>query len=910
MLGNVLVNAALEQCQKTTILLTEMSCTTSDSAGLDPCVLRDELLELWHLKDQQMLHLAALGGFSRLPEPLEDLLSILEGCPGKQKGRSHTAGHCILMEFQAWRKKHPQVTLSALSEQQASTLQQRALLLVADNQSTFIESLVDIYQLKSVDGTILQQHIVRLQALNLYKEAAMLGMKLHRQKELDLEEMCVPLILLNKLSLAESFVTGHSHLEKHLVTLLDSWCHPSFSLEEICRRFSRLSVSRHCMDQIQPKMLTKHVFRLMEKFNIDQGLCPNALHKRRLDTLRFLMYSRFMEKSMTEENWCDHVQYVVEDDPQLQVQLVQMLVKHAGLEKASQWSLKYNVPRNQLPIGVWETQQDLPPHLQQVDPNKPEQTRSMPPPSTCEKFYQVPLTEERIHLVDTPEVLSRCQKVVLKEGGVVGVDMEWQPTFGCSSSQQVALMQLAVTDQVFLLDVCAEGFGQHPETVSFIRSLFSSKNVLKLGYSTSGDLRCVLSTWPQFSEEPLVTQGVLDLVNVHQKIQRSKVNRTQNGSKEVLVGEGSAEKGLSLLVQQVLGRPLDKREQMSNWKKRPLRASQIRYAVADAYCLLEVYTVLKSNPAHFGLPDDLQNISSRQSEKSKGKKPKEQQTEQIKQPQGKEECQRAQRVSRPHSDKEKDLLCGEKPSADSPPLPPQQLRVVCDNMLQGLGRTLRCLGVDVVMLENSDDHRVAAKLARAEGRVILTCGQPFLTLRSQVGEGRCLSLDCSEKAKDQAVRVLRHFNVQLTPSDIFSRCQVCNSNRYAAVSRQDMARMLQQKGFLQEWDTECAQDEETTPGLTLDLPSSTPCPPVCCRGSRTSTCAPDVARCSGKAPTMTESCPCLRSSCTSRPQNQLQSRQTWRSRIPALNHPKRGMSQQSEGAQAPNVASSEGGNHP
>lgn len=58
--------------------------------------------------------------------------------------------------------------------------------------------------------------------------------------------------------------------------------------------------------------------------------------------------------------------------------------------------------------------------------------------------------------------------------------------------------------------------------------------------------------------------------------------------------------------------------------------------MADAYCLLEVYTVLKSNPAHFGLPDDLQNISSRQSEKSKGKKPKEQQTEQIKQPQGKE----------------------------------------------------------------------------------------------------------------------------------------------------------------------------------------------------------------------------------------------------------------------------------
>lgn len=62
------------------------------------------------------------------------------------------------------------------------------------------------------------------------------------------------------------------------------------------------------------------------------------------------------------------------------------------------------------------------------------------------------------------------------------------------------------------------------------------------------------------------------------KIQRAKSNRTQNGPKAVLVGEDSAEKGLSLLVQQVLGRPLDKMEQMSNWTKRPLRVSQIRYA--------------------------------------------------------------------------------------------------------------------------------------------------------------------------------------------------------------------------------------------------------------------------------------------------------------------------------------------
>lgn len=811
---------------------TAMNHITPEAVGLDPAVLRDQLFELWSRKDLQTLHLAAGQGFSKLSEPLESLLTILEGCPGKQKGRSHTLGHHILMEFQTWIKEHPQVTLSSFPEQQAIALQRRALSLLTDTQPSFVDGLINIYQLNTLDPATLRLYIVRLQALHCYKEAAVLSIKLKLQKELNMEEMCVPLILQNKLPLAESFVTGHSHLEERLVTLLDSWCHPSFSGEEISRLFPRCSLTKQYMSQIQPKLLTKHVYRLMEKFNIDQGLCPNALHKRRLDSLRFLMYKRFVEKGMTEENWSDHVQYVVADDHELQILLVEMLVKYCGLQKASQWSLRYNIPRSRLPCGVWETQQSLPPDLQQIGLSGSAQTEEwIPSQSHCQKFYQVPLTKDKVHFVDSPEALQRCRNIVLKEGGIVGVDMEWQPTFGCISTQKVALIQLAVSDQVFLLDLCANGFCQHPDTISFIRSLFSERNILKLGYGMSGDLKCLLATWHQLLEEPLQMEGMLDLLNIHQKIQRQKVNRTQNGPKEVLVGEDSAEKGLSLLVQQVLGKPLDKTEQMSNWEKRPLRISQIRYAVADAYCLLDVYSVLSSNPAYFGLPADLRSISSNQSEKSGDERQKEKQAKQMKQAHGKEECQGAQRVSPPRSDTEKGLLCGEKPSEDNPPMPPQQLRVVCDNMLQGLGRYLRCLGVDVIILENTDDHRVAAKLAQAEGRVILTCGQPFQSLRSQVGEGRCLSLDCSEKARDQAVRILRHFNIQLTPSDIFSRCQACNSDEYVAVPRKDMVMMLKQKGFLHDQgDTDYTQQQEEeklgdtlTPGVTPDFPRYVQC---------------------------------------------------------------------------------------
>ncbi|XP_040054288.2 exonuclease mut-7 homolog isoform X2 [Gasterosteus aculeatus] len=807
-----------------------MDRKTPETAGLDPVVLRDQLFELWNRKDLQTLHLAAIQGFSKLSEPLEGLLTILEGCPGKQKGRSHTLTHHILMEFLTWGKEHPQVTLSSLLQQQALELQQRALSLIRDTQANFVDNLINIYQLNSLDPAILLFSIMKLHALHCYKEAAALSIKLKLQKELNMEEMCVPLILQNKLAMAESFVTGHDHLEQQLVLLLDSWCHPNFREEEISKQFPHLSVTKQCMSLIQPKILTKHVFRLVEKFHIDQGLCPNALHKRRLDSLRFLMYKRFVEKTMTDENWSDHVQYVVADDSELQIHLVELLVKYCGcLSKASQWSLRYNVPRNRLPFGVWDTQQSLPSDLQQVGFRDSAKAEAWTPSrSHCKTFYQVPLTKENVHFVDSPEALRRCRNIVLKEGGIVGVDMEWQPTFGCISTQQVALIQLAVLGQVFLLDLCANGFCQHPDTIIFIRSLFSERSILKLGYGMSGDVRCLIATWHQLLDEPLQIEAMLDLLNVHQKIQRQKVNRTQKGPKEVAVGKKQqAEKGLSLLVQQVLGRPLDKTEQMSNWEKRPLRISQIRYAVADACCLLDVYSALSSNPAYFGLPADLRSMSSSQSGKNGDKKQK------AKRATEKEECQGAQRVSPRSSNTEKGLLCGEKPSEDTPPRPPQQLRVVCDNMLQGLGRCLRCLGVDVIILENTDDHRVAAKLAQAEGRFILTCGQPFQSLRSQVGEGRCLSLDCSEKARDQAVRVLRHFNVQLTPSDIFSRCQTCNSDEYAAVPRKDMARMLQQKGFLQgnhtiQQQQQQQREEETlgdilTPGVTPEFPRYVQC---------------------------------------------------------------------------------------
>jgi len=63
----------------------------------------------------------------------------------------------------------------------------------------------------------------------------------------------------------------------------------------------------------------------------------------------------------------------------------------------------------------------------------------------------------------------------------VGLDMEWCAGFGCVLPERVSLIQLAVADRVFILDMCAADLWQHPCTLEVVRSLLGDPKVLKLG---------------------------------------------------------------------------------------------------------------------------------------------------------------------------------------------------------------------------------------------------------------------------------------------------------------------------------------------------------------------------------------------------------------------------------------------
>ncbi|XP_065504509.1 exonuclease mut-7 homolog isoform X3 [Caloenas nicobarica] len=756
--------------------MNQDSDSSDQPTGQDPLLLLKTLQLLWTKKEMKKLKEEARRGFAGLEEPLAGLLAMLEGS-GDWKGKGHSLGYCITTELQLWMKEHPAAQQSGIK---LKKLQARVLRILAQCPANLLDPLISIYQLHTADRNYLLGHVSHLYHRGDYKEAAVLSIKLKLQPDQDVEKMCTPLLLQDKINLVEDYVGDYPELQSKLLQILDTWCEPGFNIRDITSQYQGLS--RYKPEKFNRKMLSKLVFRLLDRFNADPALCPNVVNQRHLRTLNYLFYKRFVEKTMTQENWTDHVQSTVGENRWLQGHLMQLLIRYCDLNTAAGWAQRCNLPKEMLPYGVADELQKLQEQERVEEAAKADRYEER----KKEDYYQLPIPRANIHFLQTWEETLRCWEKVLRPGQVVGIDMEWRPSFGMVGKPRVSLLQIALQDEVFLLDLPrlleqAVTEAEKEKLPHFIQRLYSDAAITKLGYGMSGDLSSLAATWSSLKDTDKQAQGVVDLLTVDKQLQKSSIDWKKGGQKVDVVspeqsgedrGFRQPEKGLSLLVQHVLGKPLDKTEQLSNWEKRPLREEQILYAASDAYCLLEIYEKLCKDPASFGLSSDLTgSLVGKPSIKPRAKKQLNKQ--EVLSP-SVQQCEGHQKET----------------SCPPAPISPKEFSVVCDNMLQGLGRYLRCLGVDVQMLENEDDHRKAAEIARQEGRVILTSGLPYQTLRSQVAEGRCFSVNSSEKAKEQAVQVLKHFNVQVSLADIFSRCQVCNCDKYLKVPRERMRQLV------------------------------------------------------------------------------------------------------------------------
>lgn len=193
-------------------------------------------------------------------------------------------------------------------------------------------------------------------------------------------------------------------------------------------------------------------------------------------------------------------------------------------------------------------------------------------------FYALDVPLAAVEMVaDGRAALAMCEHVLAK-GGVLGIDSEWSDESKGSAAPVVQLIQLSTGARVYLLDV--PSLTRSAEDAEALRDvmgrIMGAERLLKIGFGLSHDLRVLRKCHPAFTAcSPDAVRPCIDLCDMYCAMR----------------GLSKQTPGLSTLVAETFGLPLDKAMQMSNWTRRPLCRPQLHYAALDAHCLVRIFAM-------------------------------------------------------------------------------------------------------------------------------------------------------------------------------------------------------------------------------------------------------------------------------------------------------------------------------
>ncbi|KAI8373249.1 hypothetical protein BD560DRAFT_489179 [Blakeslea trispora] len=328
--------------------------------------------------------------------------------------------------------------------------------------------------------------------------------------------------------------------------------------------------------------------KLMKELELDEtsDACYFIMLSQRYSTLRFILAQRAIQQLEDNDisihasaNFNGLIDLVCQDDPVMARLAIKELIDmcdttappyFASLYNQQEFYCRYNaLPLDQRMLGTVKGEL-MSRHRSTLTPKKVKKT-------TMDKVYQLPAKAKCI-MVNSAETLMQM-KNILSASTVCGLDTEWVPSFAKTGIVKTALMQIAtdLDGYVFLVDFKSLFEPQSAKLLHLAQVilglLFEDDQILKIAYDFSGDLDLLHSSMP--SSRSWKLKSMLDLKSIE----------TKQGT--AMIG------GLSGVVSEYLNCSLNKRQQLSNWEKRPLSPEQIIYASCDAYCLLDIFHVLR-----------------------------------------------------------------------------------------------------------------------------------------------------------------------------------------------------------------------------------------------------------------------------------------------------------------------------
>lgn len=162
------------------------------------------------------------------------------------------------------------------------------------------------------------------------------------------------------------------------------------------------------------------------------------------------------------------------------------------------------------------------------------------------------------------EIEEKIAALACNEKVWLAIDTEWGDDKSASHLGP-SIVQLASLDRVWVVDTAKLS----APLQAFFRWLFGQPRLTFFGFAFGQDRARLSALLGQ--DTPEVIFEVLDLQRL-----------------AMADAEKSVTPGLKAVAAAILGVTLDKREQCSDWDRRPLTSSQLRYAAADAAVLLDI----------------------------------------------------------------------------------------------------------------------------------------------------------------------------------------------------------------------------------------------------------------------------------------------------------------------------------
>jgi hypothetical protein len=106
------------------------------------------------------------------------------------------------------------------------------------------------------------------------------------------------------------------------------------------------------IENFNRRYLVKLVTRLMKLYQIDAALCPNVSNQRYFKNLRYLLYRRYMEQSITYEPWQELVHECLKQADYLTDHFFEMLIEYCDVKEIHVWLDKLQIDVTTLPSYV------------------------------------------------------------------------------------------------------------------------------------------------------------------------------------------------------------------------------------------------------------------------------------------------------------------------------------------------------------------------------------------------------------------------------------------------------------------------------------------------------------------------------------------------------------------------------